>query len=79
MVQTANLWKCDDLPEFTLVHHSRLGRILFKPEMRPGAIVVLPVVRKDSAEVPLVQNENVIQALAPQRSDESLRVGVLAR
>ena len=26
MVQSANLWKCDDLPEFALVHRSRHGR-----------------------------------------------------
>jgi hypothetical protein len=61
MVQSANPWKCDDLPEFALVHRSRLGRILLKRKMRPGAIVVPPVVRKDLAEMPLVENDYVAQ------------------
>jgi hypothetical protein len=77
MVQSANPWKCDDLPEFALVHRSRLGRILLKRKMRPGAIVVPPVVRKDLAEMPLVENDYVAQILSTQRSNESLRIGVL--
>ena len=79
MVQSANLWKCDDLPEFALVHRSRLGRILLKCKMRPGAIVVPPVVRKDSAEMPLFENDHMIEALSTQRSNESLRIGILPR
>jgi len=56
MAQTANLWQGDDLPELALVYRSRLGRILLKRKLRPGGIVVPPVVRKDLVEMPLVEN-----------------------
>ena len=79
MVQSANLWKCDDLPEFALVHHSRLGRTLLERQMRPGAIVVPGVRGKDPAELPLVEDDHVVQALSTQGANESLRVGVLPR
>ncbi len=47
--------------------------------MRPAAIVVPGVRGEDPAELPLVENDYVVQALSAQRSNESLRVGVLPR
>lgn len=35
MVQSANLWKCDDLSKFSLVCHPGIGRVLLECEMRP--------------------------------------------
>ena len=79
MVESTYLLKGDDLSELLPVHEPRLGRIFLEGKMRPGAIGVPAVVRKDSAEMPLVEDDNVFQTLSAQRSKESLRVGVLPR
>ena len=79
MVEPTYLRKGDDLSELLPVHEPRLGRIFLEGKMRPGAIVVPAVVRKDSAEMPLVEDDYVVQTLSAQRSNESLRVGVLPR
>ncbi len=77
MVQSANLWKGDDLPELALLCRSWLGRTLLKRKVRAGAIVAPPVVRKDLAEMPLVENDTVVQALSTQRSNELLLCGAV--
>jgi len=79
MVESTYLLKGDDLSELLPVHEPRLGRIFLEGKVRPGAIGVPAVVRKDSAEMPLVEDDNVFQTLSAQRSKESLRVGVLPR
>ena len=79
MVQSANLWKCDDLSEISVVDRPPFWRVLLKCEMRPGAIVVARVRGEDPAEMPLVENDDVVQALSTQRSNESLRIAVLPR
>ena len=79
MVQSPDLGESDDLSTLSLVRRSRIGRVLLEREVSTGPVVVLPVVREDSAEMPLVENDYVVQALSAQRSNESLRVGVLPR
>ena len=74
MVQSPDLGESDDLSKLSLVRRSRIGRVLLEREVSAGAVVVLPVVREDSAEMPLVENDYVVQALSAQGSNESLRV-----
>ena len=79
MVQSPDLGERGDLSKFSLVCRSWIGRILVEREMRPCAVVVARVVREHSAEMPLVENDYVVQALPTQRSNESLRIAVLPR
>jgi hypothetical protein len=74
-----DLGESDELSKLSLVRRSRIGRVLLEREVSAGAVVVPPVGREGSAEMPLVENEDVVQALSEQRSNESLRVGVLPR
>ena len=46
-------------------------------EMRAGAMVVVEVGREKSAEVALTEDDDVVEALAPYRADQSLDEGVL--
>jgi hypothetical protein len=47
--------------------------------MRASSVVVLAVVVEDALNLSLVDGDHVIQALAPERSDDSLAVPVLPR
>ncbi len=79
MMESANLWERDDLTAISVVDRSPVRRILLERQVRASAIVVARVVQKNSTEMSLVENDDVVQALAAQRPDESLRVGVLPR
>src|SRR3989454_9547642 len=52
-------------------HHER--------EMRASRVIVGEVTGKDAAQVAFAENQNVIQTLAADRADESLREGILPR
>jgi hypothetical protein len=44
--------------------------------MRPGLFVVCEIGFQDSTQTGLIQNDDVIQALSSNRSDQSLEIGV---
>ena len=47
--------------------------------MSPGSVVVVHVPTEDPAQVSLVQNDHVVEALAPDTPDDALDVTVLSR
>ncbi len=47
--------------------------------MSAGLVVVGEVRGQDTAQVPLAENDDMVQTLAPDRADDSLREGVLPR
>ena len=79
MMESADLGERDDLSEISVVDRPPFRRVLLQRKMRAGAIVVPPVVRKDSAEMPLVEDDYVVQTLSAQGANESLRIGILPR
>ncbi len=64
MMESLDLRKSDDLSEVSAVDRPPLRRVLPERQMRPSAIVVAREVRKNPAKVPLVENDDVVQALA---------------
>ncbi len=54
-------------------------RVLLERQMRASAIVVARVVRENPAEMPLIENDGVVRALATKRPDEPLCESVLPR
>src|SRR2546425_12030938 len=52
-------------------------RILVEREMRASPVIVGEVTGQDAAQVAFAENQNVIQTLAADRADESLREGIL--
>ena len=57
----------------------QVGGVLVEREMCTRLMVVGKVAGQDAMEVSLAENENAIQALAPDRADEPLRERVLPR
>jgi hypothetical protein len=45
--------------------------------MRSGVMMILKIARQDAAQVTLVEDDNVIQTFAADRTDETLDVRVL--
>lgn len=54
-------------------------RILVQEQMRSEFVVVAGVGREDPAQMRLAQDDDVIEAFAPDRADQPLRVPVLPR
>jgi hypothetical protein len=61
MVQTADLWKGDDGACRGRLDGSRLWTILGQREMRPAVVVILKICRQHTAQVTLVEDDDVIE------------------
>ena len=60
--------------------HGPLDRRIFEQgQMRPDFIVIVSVGEKDPAQMGLAEDDDVIEAFPPDRSDQPLRVPVLPR
>ena len=60
--------------------HGPLDRRIFEQgQMRPDFIVIVGVGEKDPAQMALAEDDDVIEAFPPDRSDQPLRVPVLPR
>ena len=79
MVQAADFGKLHDLPRGGARDRPDIGGVLVEREMRASPMIVRDVPDQDTPEVAFAQDQNVIQALAPDRADEPLREGVLPR
>ena len=53
--------------------------ILAQREMRSSVVMVLKIARQNAAQVAFVEDDDVIQAVSADRTDETLSVGVLPR
>ena len=67
-----------------LTHHGRLdgtrvGAVVVERLMSPGFVVVGHVVAKNAAEMLLVQDDDVVEALATYGTDQPLAAGILPR
>ena len=57
----------------------RHGRFLAKPLMSPRGVVVADILEDDALKMPAVQHQDVVETLAPQRSEKALADGVHVR
>ena len=64
----------DDPAEFLALHRSWLRRIRGQRQMVARAMVVAEVAAQYAAEMSLVENNQMIQTFAPNRSDQALNV-----
>ena len=67
----------DDRAESGRFDWPAVGGVLVEREMGAGLVIVAEVAGQDSAQVAFTEDQNVIQTLAPNRPDESLREGIL--
>src|SRR5213594_2505337 len=77
MVEATDFANRDDLAEFRPLNSAAVGGILVEREVSTRPVVVREVASQGAAQVPFAKDEDVIQALAPDGSDEPLREGVL--
>ena len=78
-MQATDFWNGDDSSGAAMLNRPRVGAILVERKMRAGALVVVDVGRHDAAQMTLVEDHEVIQTLAPYRSNHALDVSVLPR
>ena len=54
-----------------------VGRVLVEREMRSGAVIVREVHGQDATQVAFAQNDDMIEALTPDRTDEPFHERIL--
>ena len=79
VVKTADLRYGNDGADVERVHGPRFRCVLSQREVRPGFVIV----RQEGLHVPvqcsLVENDDVVEALAANRADDAFHVGTLPR
>jgi len=79
MMQSADLWDCDDLSQGRRLNLATHRNIASQPSMRPVLVVVVLVSEQGSPKVLFVQHDDVIRALTPDRADDPFAVRILPR
>jgi|SRR5271165_505799 len=79
MMQATDFWDSDDSSDAAMLNRAGVGAILVERKMRAGAVVVVDVRRQDATQMTLVEDHQVIETLAPHRTDHALDVSVLPR
>ncbi len=78
MVEAANLGVCHDARAFCgCLDRTRRGRVLGQRQVCARPMVIDHVSRQDAPQVPLVEDDEMVQALAADGSDQSLGVRIL--
>ena len=78
-MQATNLGNRDDGAELRRLDRPPVGCILVEREMSASPVIVREVRGEEASQVPLAENDDMVQTLAPNRGDESLREGILPR
>jgi len=76
-MQSADLGQRDDLARTDGDDRTRVWRVSAEREMRPRPVVVREAGSEESPQVPFVEHDDVIQALAANRADGALDVRIL--
>src|SRR5208337_1558905 len=77
MVQSTDLREGVHPSEFSPLNAPPVRGVLVERQMRARTVVVASICGKDPRSLTLVENDEVIQALATEQSDEALCAGVL--
>ncbi len=77
MMKSANLWKGDNLALARRLSRARLRAILAERQMSSGSMVIVEVGGKNPPQVPLIEDDDLVQALAPDRTDDPFDVRIL--
>ena len=77
MMQATDLRERYNLASGRTAYGPALWTILVEREMRSRPMIVLNIGRQSTAQVMLIENDNVIKTLAPNRTDDPLDISVL--
>jgi hypothetical protein len=76
-MQVPDFWDGDNLSDSAWLDRTWAGAILVERNISTGALVVVDVRREDAAQMALVEDHDVIQSLAANRTYDALDVFVL--
>src|SRR5260370_36461685 len=79
MRQATDFGNRDDRAERWRLDWPSVGCILVEREVSAGPVIVREVRGQDASQVPLAENDDMVQALAAHRAEEALREGILPR
>jgi hypothetical protein len=74
-VQTACLADLNDLADLRLLHRPRLRAVHLQGLVAAPAVLVGEVVLEDPPQMPLTENDDVVEAFATDAADHPLDVG----
>jgi hypothetical protein len=77
MMQAADLGESDNFPDPMCLYRPLLWAVLIEREMGSCSVVVVDVRRKYPAQMALVENDDMVQTLAPDRADDSFDIRIL--
>ena len=77
MMQAADLRNGDHLSDPGWHDRARVRTILVERKMRPGSMIVIDIRGQDAAQMALVEDQDVIQTFAANRTDYALYISVL--
>jgi hypothetical protein len=78
-LEAANIWKLDDFPARGRLHGAMIWRVHLQGLMDSPPMVKIDVRTDNAAQVPLVKDNDVVQALSTERPDNPFGVGILPR
>jgi len=79
MVQATDFGNRDDRAEVRRLDSPSVGCVLVEREVSASPMIVREVCGQDASQMPLAKDDDMLQALASHRANESLREGILPR
>ena len=79
MMKAADQGRLDDPALIAALHRSGLRGVLVEGKVCSGTVVVDEVVAQQATQMGLVEDDDVIEALAAQGADEAFDIGILPR
>ena len=77
MMQATDFRDGDDSSDAAMLNRAGVGAILVERKMRPGSMIVIDIRGQDAAQMALVEDQDVIQTFAANRTDYALYISVL--
>src|SRR5262245_5345814 len=77
MMQATDFTDGDNLAQLRRFDRSPVRGIFGEREVRSGAVVIAEVASQDVTQVALAEDEDVVETVAPDRTDEAFRERIL--
>ncbi len=78
-MQAADLWDRNDLALVGWFDPALVGRVSIQGQVRAAIMIITEVRLKDSSQMPFVEDDDVVEALATDGTNESFRESILPR